>query len=1256
MTKTKIDKKIILNSRACLSLALGLVVFATQFLGVYAEALALDVNQCPVVTTTFFSDTETKLQDGSPAVATYNEHPSWTANIPGATWIWSSYYVDDPLVVDTKNFVKTFDVSNTANIESGSITMAADNTYKLFVNGSLVAEDLTEFNYYTEKTFDLKPYLVNGGNTVSFEITNITNPLAQTKESNPAGLLYRIDVSTKETNCGQNPTNTPPSISLIGANPFNLNTNTVFVDPGATASDTEDGDITDEIIVTGQVATSTPGTYTLVYSVTDSGGLSASTTRQVVVSDPYVPPVINQCTIDFVSETSDQVVGGGMAFATYKDHPDWTVSIPGATWIWSSYLVEDSTVDDVKTFEKRFNIATTSTVDSAILTMAADNSYTVSVNDIQIGEDSTEFNYREESKDVYNVTSYINNDANRISFTVKNWGIQNSTPQTNPAGLLYKLSVTVSGVGENCDGNQPVNTPPVVTVVGDNPMNISVGSQFVDPGATALDREDGDITQNIVKTGSVNTAVAGSYSITYSVTDSGGLSDSKTRTVVVSPQNGGGGPAKPTVSLSANPSSINLGATSTLSWTSTNSDSCSALWTSATSTSGSQIVSPATTTSFAITCAGSGGSTTATTTVSVITENGGPQCTLNVVSDTNTFIEGGSNALATYKDHPYWTAMIPGATWIWKTFFVETPTMQETYTFVRDFNVEHDVKEATLTVAADNSYTVSVNGFALGGDQNDVNYREENKDVYDLKNALHLGVNTIKFTVTNLPLDDGTSQTNPAGLLYALSITEKGADCGNGNVPTPSVSLIANPSTITEGATSTLTWDSSNTNYCSASWTNATSTSGNQEVSPATTTAYNISCGGNYGTTTASTTITVNKDNGGGGGGSNPEPSITLTANPSVINIGATSTLTWDSSNTNYCVSSWTSATSTSGNQDVSPSATTDYSISCGGNYGTTTATTTITVNQDNGGGGNGGGGGGGNGGGGDGGGGGIGGRRRDISHLLAPQGEILGATSCSYLRDYLRRDWQNDPIEVLKLQSFLNVFEGENLSYTSVFDEPTFQAVSRFQNKYFYDILEPWGHEAPTGFVYILTKKKINEIYCNTLISLTLDQQQEILSFRSFLKSLQSSSSGASFSSFDGGSGSVEPESAVLSSQNVLENGDSGIVVVSLGSSSSQGESGSVVKNAAVSLFGAGGVLNNKNYLMVIATLLVIFGLGLLAKKLLAEPEDKKESDILENQDLSTTSELEDSPVIALPGAVPHDFEEELPEEEIIIEDEDKN
>lgn len=73
----------------------------------------------------------------------------------------------------------------------------------------------------------------------------------------------------------------------------------------------------------------------------------------------------------------------------------------------------------------------------------------------------------------------------------------------------------------------------------------------------------------------------------------------------------------PTVNLTANPLSVLLSNTSTLTWSSTNASSCSASWTSSTSTSGSMevTISNAGNNNFSISCTGEGGNATASVTV-----------------------------------------------------------------------------------------------------------------------------------------------------------------------------------------------------------------------------------------------------------------------------------------------------------------------------------------------------------------------------------------------------------------------------------------------------------------------------------------------------------------------------------------------------------------------------------------------------------------------------------------------------------------
>lgn len=75
---------------------------------------------------------------------------------------------------------------------------------------------------------------------------------------------------------------------------------------------------------------------------------------------------------------------------------------------------------------------------------------------------------------------------------------------------------------------------PVITLTGTN-VTINVGDTYSDAGATASDDEEGDVTANIVVGGdTVDTATAGTYTITYDVSDGAGNAATQvSRTVTV---------------------------------------------------------------------------------------------------------------------------------------------------------------------------------------------------------------------------------------------------------------------------------------------------------------------------------------------------------------------------------------------------------------------------------------------------------------------------------------------------------------------------------------------------------------------------------------------------------------------------------------------------------------------------------------------------------------------------------------------------
>lgn len=87
-------------------------------------------------------------------------------------------------------------------------------------------------------------------------------------------------------------------------------------------------------------------------------------------------------------------------------------------------------------------------------------------------------------------------------------------------------------LSSNSNSTVQLSVPPTITVIGGN-MTLSCGEAFVDPGATALDPVDGDLTSAIQTSGTVNTNKAGDYVITYTVKNSFDKSDTKTRVVTV---------------------------------------------------------------------------------------------------------------------------------------------------------------------------------------------------------------------------------------------------------------------------------------------------------------------------------------------------------------------------------------------------------------------------------------------------------------------------------------------------------------------------------------------------------------------------------------------------------------------------------------------------------------------------------------------------------------------------------------------------
>ena len=72
---------------------------------------------------------------------------------------------------------------------------------------------------------------------------------------------------------------------------------------------------------------------------------------------------------------------------------------------------------------------------------------------------------------------------------------------------------------------------PVITILGDNPATVELGTAYTDAGATATDNSGSAV---VTSSGTVDTNTVGSYTITYTATDASGNSSSATRTLMLS--------------------------------------------------------------------------------------------------------------------------------------------------------------------------------------------------------------------------------------------------------------------------------------------------------------------------------------------------------------------------------------------------------------------------------------------------------------------------------------------------------------------------------------------------------------------------------------------------------------------------------------------------------------------------------------------------------------------------------------------------
>ena len=101
----------------------------------------------------------------------------------------------------------------------------------------------------------------------------------------------------------------------------------------------------------------------------------------------------------------------------------------------------------------------------------------------------------------------------------------------------YKVSYTLNYLGETHTDSREIIirdiAPPELELNGEANIGLYIGQPFIDPGASASDLHDGDLSANITVEGEVNTSRLGVYTLVYKVKDAAGNATEKSRRVFV---------------------------------------------------------------------------------------------------------------------------------------------------------------------------------------------------------------------------------------------------------------------------------------------------------------------------------------------------------------------------------------------------------------------------------------------------------------------------------------------------------------------------------------------------------------------------------------------------------------------------------------------------------------------------------------------------------------------------------------------------
>ena len=328
--------------------------------------------------------------------------------------------------------------------------------------------------------------------------------------------------------------NEVPSIS---ANDKTITVGDKFdVKKDVTAKDTEDGDLTDKIeVVKNDVDTTNPGTYEVVYKVTDSKGASKKKTVYVTVN-----PKMEEINWIPVISASDRVLTVGDVFnvmdgVSASDHEDGDIT--------GSVVVESSNVDTntVGSYQVTYRVTDSQGASSTKTITVIVNPKMEEINWIPVISASDRVLT---VGDVFNVMDGVSASDHEDGDITGSVVVESSNVDTNTVGSYQVTYRVTDSQGASSTKTITVIVNPKMEALNEVPVInavdkiLTVGDTFdVKKDVTASDAEDGNLTDKIeVIRNEVDTGKAGTYEVTYKVTDSQGASSTKTILVTVNPK------------------------------------------------------------------------------------------------------------------------------------------------------------------------------------------------------------------------------------------------------------------------------------------------------------------------------------------------------------------------------------------------------------------------------------------------------------------------------------------------------------------------------------------------------------------------------------------------------------------------------------------------------------------------------------------------------------------------------------------------